>query len=182
MSMLQDTLSCCCSLEPVPSHARLTVHVMHVLRLMHLVAAVCCVSVCCRDDETGEDFSRCTWDLDSIKGYSVRANKNCTVIVEFNVMAGFNKICPSVNVIQKVTIGVLQICPGDIPARDYLPLRPAGAQRLGTETCGRFQGQGRTLAFAFRVNSPPNSRGKCAALRVETSDDIVQVMLLRYVD
>ncbi|WIA38422.1 hypothetical protein OEZ86_001748 [Tetradesmus obliquus] len=134
------------------------------------------------DDETGEEFSTCSWNLEYAKAYSVRARRNANVLVEFHLMAGFIKICPSVKVITKVTFGVLQICPGDIRAGEYLPLRAAGGQRLGTETCGAVARQGRTLAFAFKVNSPANSRNRCAVLQVETSDGYYQEMLLRYAD
>jgi hypothetical protein len=141
------------------------------------------VLVCCRFEDTGEEYSLCSWNLDSIKGYSVRANRNSSVLIEFNVKAGFNRICPAVKVVTNVMIGDLQACPRDIAVRDYLPLRAAGAQRVGTETCGRVGSQGRTVAYAFRVNSPARtSRGMCAALTVETSDDIVQELLLRYID
>lgn len=169
-----------------PSFTYMTNHTCHAraahVQLTSLGAAVFCVAACCRDDETGEEFSTCSWNLEYAKAYSVRARRNANVLVEFHLMAGFNKICPSVKVITKVTFGVLQICPGDIRAGEYLPLRAAGGQRLGTETCGEVARQGRNLAFAFKVNSPANSRNRCAVLQVETSDGYYQEMLLRYAD
>jgi hypothetical protein len=97
-------------------------------------------------------------------------------------MAGFSKICPIVTVITNVTLGPLQACPRGVGASQYQPLRAAGSQRLGRETCSRVGSQGRTLAYAFKVNSPARSRGMCATLNVETSDDVWQELMLRYVD
>ncbi|KAF6256607.1 hypothetical protein COO60DRAFT_1657259 [Scenedesmus sp. NREL 46B-D3] len=97
------------------------------------------------DEETGDEYSLCTWNLDSVKGYSA--------------------------------------CPRDIRAGAYVPLRAAGNQRPMTETCARVSGQGRTLSYAFQVNSPPGrSRNMCAVLSVTTSDETTQEMLLRYID
>lgn len=124
----------------------------------------------------------CVWDLDVVKGYAVRARRNSDVFVEFYVKAGFDRICPGAPVILNVTFGALQDCPPDISARDYLPLRAAGAQRLWRETCGEVLGQGRTLAYALKVNSPANSRGKCTELQVDSSDYVRQFMMLRYMD
>jgi hypothetical protein len=125
----------------------------------------------------------CTWSLRSVKGYSVRARKNSNVVVEFNLRAGFSRICPNVTVITGVIFGSLKACPRDIAAGQYVLMRAASAQqRLNTQTCPRIAGQGNTLSYAFKVNSPANSRGRCADLDVETSDGVVQSMLLRYID
>jgi hypothetical protein len=147
-----------------------------------LLCPACC---CSEEDEEGteQEYSMCTWNVDSVKGYSVRARRNSNVLVEFNLKAGMNRICPNVTVITNVTFGKLEACPSDIAASQYIQMRAATArQKLNTETCARDQGQGRTLSYAFKVNNPAGSRNKCAELRVETSDEVVQIMLLRYID
>jgi hypothetical protein len=125
----------------------------------------------------------CSWNLDSIKGYYVSARKGSNVVVEFNLNAGRSRICPDMTVIQSVTFGSLQVCPRGVAAGQYAPLRAATAQqRLNIQTCARVQGQGNTLSYAFKVNSPANSRGRCARVEVETSDGVLQIMLLRYIN
>jgi hypothetical protein len=128
-------------------------------------------------------MSMCSWNLDSVKGYSVRARRKSNVLVEFNVRAGFSRICPDVAVIESVTFGKLQACPRGIAANEYVQMRAASAQQqLNAETCARVSGQGKTLSFAFKVNNPAQSRGRCAELQVATSDGVTQLMMLRYID